>query len=259
MILNSKEDSDAISNFFGSQATQVYKVFHYIILWMNWKVVKDSESDECYFYTYFKEYTKQERKKVFGAFSLNLLDYLNHHSDRLESIEDLDEWELVVPLLCQDALYPFYSFYCKLSHSKHAFLILLDSKQMQWFQTGSDPLEYDFWSFVGSRYKISTELGDKVLKNKDILSFNSALFDTRKERDIPMFGLFQNTQEPKEISVLLGNMLNSHMIESCFLTLIFIKFVEFQNQLNLKENLHCIFRDLGRSDLLTSTIHAFFK
>eukprot|EP00842_Homolaphlyctis_polyrhiza_P002253 jgi/Hompol1/3028/HPOL_003098-RA len=126
MILNSTfvlsaADTDAIASMFGDDLTKAYTVFRYIVLWMNWKVHDPSQYDERFYEAYFKEWSKEERKRVMSSIGSDILQYIEIHPEQmLQPV--VDSFAEIVPMLEGDHITIFWKFYKRLQSSEHGVL-----------------------------------------------------------------------------------------------------------------------------------------
>ena len=128
MLLNStfslnSDDAEAIADLFAGNTGKAYRVFNYILLWMNWKVFDPLKCDDKFYETYFNDYSREERKRVMSGIGSQILQFIQSDPgpETLATIvESLSE---TVPLLEGDHLVLFWSFFAKIQQQSQTLTL----------------------------------------------------------------------------------------------------------------------------------------
>lgn len=118
------EDFETIQALFRDDLFKVYQVYSYIILWMHYKVEDPHLSNKKNYETYFSSYSKTERylnftlitsrNKVISRIANELLDYLIHNVDKIDTPCVLPHMEVLIPLLNDSHTIKFWKFFSHL-------------------------------------------------------------------------------------------------------------------------------------------------
>ncbi|KAJ3305040.1 hypothetical protein HDV03_002122 [Kappamyces sp. JEL0829] len=178
MILNSLPADETPQAWLGNLG-KAYSIFEYIVRWINWKV-DGEQGDECYYLTYFHDYSRDERKRVMTSVGRDMLAYLeaNPTDDIVDTV--VKSANEIVPLLDPDHLPLFWKFFQKVAlfHKSSLsifFNSLSNSQKLSLLTQHSPSVSPQRQSSIGSA------VGDAVTPIKRSLSISGKMREDAAE------------------------------------------------------------------------------